>query len=187
MNRRRFLALIGASVPGLWLDGIGLIQLPRRMVIDISGHCSFCGKDAREVFGLAGVIRRPARICNECIDICLEILRDDLYQQMIDAPPPPPPPDYLVDKDIIAAFDFEPIGLAHDMGIPRTKAQLEALMEQVRQHIDQSESDRQWPMRDTLNCSFCDKKQDDVSKLVAGPQTYICDYCIGDAAALLGI
>ncbi len=44
MNRRRFIALIGAAVPGLWLEGTGLIQLPKRMVIDISGACSFCRK-----------------------------------------------------------------------------------------------------------------------------------------------
>lgn len=67
MQRRRFLALIGPATPGLWLSGIGLIQLPRRMVIDLSRQCSFCGKPAQQVFGLAGVLSRPPRICNECI------------------------------------------------------------------------------------------------------------------------
>lgn len=30
-----------------------------------------------------------------------------------------------------------------------------------------------------LNCSFCDKKQLEVKKLIAGPKVYICDECIG--------
>jgi ATP-dependent Clp protease ATP-binding subunit ClpX len=35
--------------------------------------------------------------------------------------------------------------------------------------------------RDTsnLNCSFCGKSQREVKKLIAGPQVYICDECIG--------
>jgi hypothetical protein len=34
--------------------------------------------------------------------------------------------------------------------------------------------------RDTnhLQCSFCEKKQAEVSKLIAGPQVFICDECI---------
>lgn len=30
----------------------------------------------------------------------------------------------------------------------------------------------------SLNCSFCNKSQDDVRKLVAGPSVYICDECV---------
>lgn len=29
-----------------------------------------------------------------------------------------------------------------------------------------------------LYCSFCGKSQDDVNKLVAGPEVFICDGCI---------
>jgi ATP-dependent protease Clp ATPase subunit len=35
-----------------------------------------------------------------------------------------------------------------------------------------------------LRCSFCGKSEDDVQKLVAGPQVYICDECVGVAARL---
>lgn len=31
----------------------------------------------------------------------------------------------------------------------------------------------------TLHCSFCGKRQEDVVKLVASPKAYICDECIG--------
>lgn len=34
-------------------------------------------------------------------------------------------------------------------------------------------------------CSFCDKKQADVSKLIAGPAVYICTECVGDCASAL--
>ena len=30
----------------------------------------------------------------------------------------------------------------------------------------------------TLRCSFCNKHQNDVRKLIAGPSVYICDKCI---------
>ena len=29
-----------------------------------------------------------------------------------------------------------------------------------------------------LHCSFCNKSQDDVRKLIAGPTVYICDECV---------
>src|SRR5213592_4712275 len=31
---------------------------------------------------------------------------------------------------------------------------------------------------DVLRCSFCNKSQRDVKKLVAGPKVYICDECV---------
>ena len=33
--------------------------------------------------------------------------------------------------------------------------------------------------KDVLRCSFCNKSQRDVKKLIAGPQVYICDECVG--------
>ena len=30
----------------------------------------------------------------------------------------------------------------------------------------------------TLRCSFCGKSQNEVQKLIAGPQVYICNECI---------
>ncbi len=31
-----------------------------------------------------------------------------------------------------------------------------------------------------LACSFCSKKQNEVSKLIAGPAVYVCNECVGD-------
>ncbi|MCB0359332.1 MAG: AAA family ATPase, partial [Bdellovibrionales bacterium] len=38
----------------------------------------------------------------------------------------------------------------------------------------------------TLQCSFCDKTQDEVRKLVAGPNVYICDECVELCNDILG-
>ena len=36
-----------------------------------------------------------------------------------------------------------------------------------------------------LRCSFCGKKETQVSKLVAGPHVYICDECVAIANQLM--
>ena len=36
-----------------------------------------------------------------------------------------------------------------------------------------------------LKCSFCKKGEDQVAKLVAGPDVYICDECVVIAARLM--
>jgi hypothetical protein len=148
------------------------------MVLSVSGRCSFCGKDAREVFGVAGVMSHPARVCNECIAICFEIMGDSFT-------PPPPPAERLVRNGSSDAFDFEPIGLMRNSMTPRTSAELKALIEQARKLLDQPEPARR--RGDELSCSFCDRKHHEVVKLIAGPQVCICDVCIFDAAALISM
>jgi ClpX C4-type zinc finger len=186
MNRRRFIAFIGAAVPGLWVDGVGLIQLPRQMVITISGQCSFCGKDARKVFGLAGVLSRHARICNECIDICLEILMDDVQLVLAYAVDSRPDP-LLKSSESIDAFDFEASLIWRNDDMRRISVDQEAFMEKIWKHFDQSKPlDHPQPLdHSRLACSFCARNQNEAKKLIAGPQTYICEICIGDAAALI--
>jgi ClpX C4-type zinc finger len=184
MNRRNFLALIGASVPGLWLNGVGLIQLPRKMVISVSGHCSFCGKEAGDVFGLAGVISRPTRICNECIDICFEIILDDIQMGLV----PPSPEEQIAEAGGEISIDFEADELIPNVKVPQSRAEMKAFIDQLHRLLDQSETNRNPPKKsDELSCSFCDLGQSKVKKLIAGPQSYICELCVGDAAALLSM
>ena len=40
-------------------------------------------------------------------------------------------------------------------------------------------------MRTKLRCSFCNKSEDDVEKLVAGPHVYICDGCVKIATDIM--
>jgi hypothetical protein len=191
MNRRRFIALIGAAVPGLWIDQIGLIQLPRQMVISLSGLCSFCGKDAREVFGLAGVLNRRARICNECIDICIDTLAADV--QMVLVSPDEPPADYLLpSSESSAVFDFEAIGSLKGTEQNDEMRQIvvdpDGFIEVIRQQLDLSKLPVPKPKDIShLACSFCDRNQSEAHTLIAGPQVHICDICIGDAVALLNM
>jgi hypothetical protein len=183
MNRRQFLALSGAATTGLWLGGVGFIQLPRRMVIAISGYCSFCSKSANEVFGLAGITGRQVRVCNECIDICFEILADNLLlnsRQYL-----PPVIETQTSATIVSPDDPELAELLRYGRKPQTEAEISALMEQVRKLISQSQTKANDVSHAELSCSFCDRKQSETSKLIAGPQVYICDMCIGDAAALI--
>jgi hypothetical protein len=37
----------------------------------------------------------------------------------------------------------------------------------------------------TLRCSFCNKTDAEVSKLVAGPRVFICDECVAVASGLM--
>jgi ATP-dependent protease Clp ATPase subunit len=36
-----------------------------------------------------------------------------------------------------------------------------------------------------LRCSFCQKSEDEVEKLVAGPDVYICNECVAIAARIM--
>ena len=36
-----------------------------------------------------------------------------------------------------------------------------------------------------LKCSFCQKTEDQIEKLVAGPDVYICDECVAIAVRLM--
>jgi ATP-dependent Clp protease ATP-binding subunit ClpX len=53
-------------------------------------RCSFCGKSQNEVKKL--IAGPTVYICNECIDICIEIISDDAQQEAAAARPPLPRP-----------------------------------------------------------------------------------------------
>ena len=37
----------------------------------------------------------------------------------------------------------------------------------------------------TVRCSFCNKSQDQVRKIIAGPDVYICDECVEICAEIM--
>jgi ATP-dependent Clp protease ATP-binding subunit ClpX len=53
-------------------------------------RCSFCGKSQNEVRKL--IAGPTVYICNECIDICIEIISDDAQQEAAAARPSLPKP-----------------------------------------------------------------------------------------------
>jgi ATP-dependent Clp protease ATP-binding subunit ClpX len=56
-------------------------------------RCSFCGKSQNEVKKL--IAGPTVYICNECIDICIEIISDDAQQEAAAARPPLPKPQEI--------------------------------------------------------------------------------------------
>ncbi len=51
---------------------------------DKSLHCSFCGKSQNEVKKL--IAGRGVYICDECIDVCINIVADELHQEKSSSP-----------------------------------------------------------------------------------------------------
>jgi hypothetical protein len=47
------------------------------MTLQTAGTCSFCGKDRRDVLGIAGVMGTAARICDECVGLCFDIMAEE--------------------------------------------------------------------------------------------------------------
>ncbi|MES4792393.1 MAG: ATP-dependent Clp protease ATP-binding subunit ClpX [Chloroflexota bacterium] len=68
-------------------------------------RCSFCGKSQNEVKKL--IAGPTVYICNECIDICIEIISDDAQQEAAASRPPLPKPieikefldEYVIGQD----------------------------------------------------------------------------------------
>ena len=95
------------------------------MITADSGRCSFCGKKAGHVSALVGAVGRTELVCNECVEICLEILRDDLIRKARHDTPSEgiasPPPE-----------EFEITEMVRRGGGSRAKEELAALMGEVQ-------------------------------------------------------
>ncbi len=148
------------------------------MVLAISGTCSFCTKGGDSVFGLAGRMGRSARICNECVGLCLDIMGEE------------------IEMDPRGREPFAEIPVPDELELPpeleRAIAELrEESLERMQRLLDEDERRMAEQPRlpaapaAALACSFCDKPQSEVAKLIAGPSAYVCDLCVGDAAAIL--
>jgi ATP-dependent Clp protease ATP-binding subunit ClpX len=69
-------------------------------------RCSFCGKSQNEVKKL--IAGPTVYICNECIDICIEIISDDVQQESTASRPPLPRPTEIkefLDEYVIGQED----------------------------------------------------------------------------------
>jgi ClpX C4-type zinc finger len=180
VSRRRFLALCGGGIAGIWLAGTGFVALPNEMVFAMSGSCSFCGKEAKEIFGLVGIAGRNARICNECIELCFDIIADEVDPHALpDEIAPMVETSSTISQEL---FDYLRDRIASgERGDPLIDAMVTLLgtTEEILKNPPKSV-----PPVTNLICSFCGKDHNNVAKLIAGPTVYICDGCVGDAGAL---
>ena len=184
VSRRRFLGICGGGIAGIWLAGTGLVRLPAKMIFAMSGSCSFCGKEVREVFGLAGITHRNVRVCDECIELCFDILAEEAG---IEFPVPPRAESGADPLDEEGIKD--PELLAKLLRLVTAGQRGDRLIDALARAIVGSDDALIVPPRARsriydLVCSFCGKSQHEVVKLIAGPTVYICDGCIGDSGAL---
>jgi ClpX C4-type zinc finger len=177
LSRRRFLAFCGGGTAGFWLVSMGLLRMPGKMVFAMSGACSFCGKELREIFGLAGVAHRNIRVCDECINLCLKIIVEESHIMPAGAEPDADPFDERInDPELLAQ-------LARRLAAAERVNRLIDALETAIVRFDDAVI---VPPRSgfQIECSFCDKPEREAMKLIAGPTVYICDGCIGDAGDL---
>jgi hypothetical protein len=160
--------LLGGATAGLWLAPARLVAAPRSLVLQVAGRCSFCGRAAEQARGLAGIRGRTARICDQCVELCLRILHEEAPSRR--PPPPAPRPGTWAEIEERLAAIAEQFDLDED-----------TLRREVHQQFERDPGWTQQPMA----CSFCDAPQQDVAKMIAGPRDFICDGCIAGAATML--
>jgi ATP-dependent protease Clp ATPase subunit len=145
-----------------------------------AGWCNFCGKRSQEVFGLAGIAERGVSICDECASLCLDIIGEDVRADQLRASPPVG--SWTAPDDLDALLK----NASELMEMNATEV-ADAIAEELEQgRVRRNSEPDGWRSRNmNLHCSFCDKSQREVAKLIAGPTVYVCDVCVGDVAAVL--
>lgn len=171
--------LLGGATTGLWLASTGLVRLQRSFVLSLAGSCSFCGKAREEVHALVGTIGHATKICDDCVEMCCDILGEEVGQlppreARVDAPPSVEDEQFQQSVgEVLQRFEVQ--------------AELEAwrsdvLLGDLRRAL---EARARRLSRDDFCCSFCSASRKDVAKLISGPRVFICDACVGDATAVV--
>jgi ATP-dependent protease Clp ATPase subunit len=138
--------------------------------------CSFCGKRNEQV---KKMIAGPSVIiCNECIDLCNEIIENDILDEQLsetshlklEVRPTPQEIHRLLE---MGQFTEQ------EQKVLRRMARGGRYYEVVAREFDLGRDVvRQAARRIFLECSFCEKSHNHVDRLVGGPGVYICNECI---------
>ena len=71
-------------------------------------HCSFCGKNQNEVSKL--IAGPSVFICDECVDLCNEIIRDELEEKSLKTRKNLPKPQNFKKRDMFIVLLFQGVG-----------------------------------------------------------------------------
>jgi hypothetical protein len=183
LPRRGFLFVLGSAAAttavGVWLPSAGLIELPRRCVLAMSGWCWFCGVSAAERFRLFAVDGGAARICDCCVDSCLDLIDDGSAQQR-----QPAVSSRRSTRSTTLPEEHEAIARLRET-LRASRWSHEEFLAQVRAALDSPPSPAAPTPPLLLACSFCEAERSARRKLICGPSIYICNECVSDAAALM--
>jgi hypothetical protein len=150
--------------------------LERSFVLSVAGSCSFCGKDRAEVHALVGTPGHSERICDECIELCLDIIGEEVGIQSPRDVHRYTPPSFEDEQ-----FQQHVGEILQRLAAEREASPSHALLTDLRRSLD---VDRQ-ALIDMFRCSFCGAHRKDVVKLISGPRVFICDNCVADATAVV--
>src|SRR5262245_6859658 len=142
-----------------------------------AGSCSLCNQPRTEQRPLVGVAHRRFRICHDCVEVSLDIIREDQLcrlERREERPDTPIDPEAMVNELIARGVD--PVTVA----TVREGFRLAALPpDQLLAELAAA------PPRADYACSVCDAPRRQVFKLICGPKCFVCDRCVVAAAAAL--
>jgi ClpX C4-type zinc finger len=152
------------------------------IAIMASGECSFCGKDSQAVSGLAGTKSQTESICNECVEICLRILLDDMQMETKQSKSYS---SHRIPSSPVGQ-DFEITEMVRHHKGPATRRELARLLSQTQGLLGRRDVQRSWSGDEMSNfaCTFCGRKASKIRKIIAGPKHYVCVMCVREAASL---
>jgi ATP-dependent protease Clp ATPase subunit len=137
-------------------------------------NCSFCGKRNEQV---EKMIAGPGvYICNECIDLCTEIIENDILDEEVSKTshlklqvrPTPQEIHRLLE---MGQFTEQEQKVLRRMAGGARHYEVAGELGLGRDFVRQAAEI--FP-----KCSFCGKRNEQVEKMIAGPGVYICDECI---------
>jgi hypothetical protein len=206
VSRRRFLFILGGATTGIWLAPTGLVRFERTFLLTVAGSCSFCGKSGADVIALVGTSGRSARICDECVGLCCDIVAEESARSLL-------PSDVfeafrLASERRTAEYDRraaakheaflrlpeaerQAILLAQQRATEESRKEFQRVMEALKRE-DQERSllgiSRVVPPpqpKPEFACSFCDRPKHEVARLISGARVFICDTCVGEAGGAM--
>ena len=168
--------------------------------------CTFCHKAHLEVSKITTSSDGNYHICDECIELCEELVNEGLGkveedtadhtedQKSVEQESNPAEPEHKIEKpgelrcSFCGHYQSQVKKLIAGPGVYICDECTELCEEIIEEELGRvgkdtaehthAEPGQQTPKPGELRCSFCGHYQSQVKKLVAGPEVYVCDECI---------